>query len=1074
MLRQRCSQCLLYLLPTLLIHLLYLVCPTRGGPIHQADDEIDFRRQVQPILARHCFACHGFDEESREAGLRLDLRESAVEAGAIDPADLANSLLTERIFSDDPAQIMPPPGFHKPLSPEDKEILRRWILAGAEYAGHWAFEKPVKPVVPRSEPDQWMTNPIDHFIERRLSALNLQPAPPLDPELLFRRICFDLTGLPPDPGQSDLFVSEFRTDPQSALSNWIDRLQETPAWAEHQARYWLDAARYADTHGMHFDNYREMWPYRDWVIRALQKNQPFDQFIVEQLAGDLLPDPQIDQLIATGFQRCNITTNEGGTIVEENLALYAADRVQTFGWVFLGLTINCAQCHDHKFDPISIQDYYRIAAFFRNTDQPGLDGNNKEGNFVTLKLPTREDQARLDQINHGLTETEQVVQQFRESSLARFMQSLRANQPGDFQRGISEEKLTVHLPLTNQSMAPSIPQRPEEITGLQLDPPAGWSKSGKLPGSALNIGPSQPLSLGEIGQWDFNRPFSFGGWIKVDNIQGRGAIIARMDNQRQYRGWDLMQEGRRLSVHLIDSWPENSIKLRTHRDVLNDGQWHHVFVSYDGTAKIEGVRIYVDGSARGTQVDNNTLKPESSMLTGVTTRIGQRETSDQWTGGKLQDLRFYDRRLETAEIAAIAWQGEWNEFQELGDNQRTGERIKQLHTKYLEILDPDYQALLDQRVALSAERQQIEDRSPITHIWKERENSEAKTFVLMRGEYDKIGEEVSANTPGFLPAMRDDWPKNRLGLARWLVDRENPLTARVTVNRIWQQIFGQGIVVTTEDFGVMGASPTHPELLDWLACEFQDLNWDLRKLYKLILMSSTYRQSALVTEEKLLKDPDNLHLSRGPRFRMDGEMIRDLALQASGLLSGEVYGPSVKPYQPENIWNVVGLPEGNTRQYQPDRGSNLYRRSVYTFWKRMAPPPNLEIFNAPNREVCTVRRDRTNTPLQALVTLNDIIFVESARKLAERILGEELLDDQQRMHHIARLLLNRQLTEAELRLVSEDLEFYRDHYRSQTEAAVSLIAVGESPVQIGADPPELAAWTMVCQQLINLDETINK
>ncbi|MCA9053317.1 MAG: DUF1553 domain-containing protein [Planctomycetaceae bacterium] len=1034
--------------------------------------ELEYNRDIRPILADNCFACHGADSAARKADLRLDQREAAVDFGAITPNEPEHSELIVRILSDDPDSVMPPPETKKTLTTKQKEMLTRWIAGGAEYQPHWSFIAPVKPELPAVKNEPWVKTPIDRFVLAQLERLQLSPAAEADPRALFRRLHLDVTGLPPSPEDVDAFVTDYTGRGDVALSEWIDRLMNQPSWGEHRARYWLDAARYGDTHGLHFDNYREIWPYRDWVIRAFNTNEPFDQFTIEQIAGDLLPNPTTDQLVATGFQRCNITTNEGGTIDEENMAIYAADRVQTFGWVYLGLTTNCSQCHNHKFDPFTMKDYYSLAAFFRNTTQPPKDGNVKDGRGPALVLPSKEDRPRWDALPGLIAENKARRDERRNTARTEFNAWLASATPDSLSDGALDEGLIVHLPL-NEGAGKEVTSACEPTTSVKTTGEVKWIKDGKFgPAPVMKLGGT--YELGELGDFEKNQPFSYGAWIRAANANASGGIIARMDEQSDYRGWDLWAQGKKVAVHIIDKWSDNAMKVTTQKDVLKPKEWQHVFATYDGSGTLGGIRIYVDGEEQPLATEANSLKADASIRTPTPLRIGQRSSTQVFDGGAIQDVRVYSRQLSGAEVKQLGGIEPLRAILATPAEQRTPEQVNVLFEHYLATLDAEYPQLAQTVSDQEAELEAIRGRSPVTHIQEEKQNTPAMTHVLMRGEYDRPGEEVAAATPAALHPLKEGMPNNRLGLAEWLVDPANPLTARVTVNRFWQQVFGRGIVVTAEDFGVMGALPTHPELLDWLAIDFREHGWDVKRFFKQILMSAAYRQAAINTPEKLEKDRDNAYLSRGPRFRMDAEMVRDCALAASGLLSHAMFGPGVKPYQPTDIWSIVGLPGGDTRNYVQDTGDKLYRRTIYTFWKRMAPPPNLEAFNAPSREVCTVRRERTNTPLQALVTLNDPQFVEAARKLAERALQAGGSDDAATLDMIAVRVLGRRFDDRERPIVLADLAEYRRYYESQPEDAAALVAVGESQRDASLDAVSLAAWTMVSNEVMNLDEALNK
>ncbi|QDT41712.1 Planctomycete cytochrome C [Gimesia alba] len=1039
--------------------------------ISRAAEPLEYNRDIRPILADHCFACHGADSAARKADLRLDQREAAMESGAIVEGKPDESELIARILSDDPDLVMPPHASKNPLTEDQKAALKQWVAGGANYQPHWSFITPKRSSLPIVKNKAWSKNAIDRFVLARLEANGLSPAPEADASTLFRRLHLDITGLPPAPVEVTQFVADYRQRKDAALSEWIDRLMSTTAWGEHRARYWLDAARYGDTHGLHFDNYREMWIYRDWVIRAFNRNLPFDQFTVEQLAGDLLPDPTTDQLIATGFQRCNITTNEGGTIDEENLANYASDRVQTFGWVYLGLTTNCAQCHDHKFDPLTMKDYYSLAAFFRNTTQGPKDGNVADGRGPSIMVPSAEDQPRWNVLPDEIASAKQKREARKKDARSDFKKWLDSVTPDSIGQDIPNDQLVLHLPL-NEGQGKELQAIGLKESLIQVGK-LNWDKNGQS-GPTPVITSGATLEVGSVGDFDRNHAFSYGAWVKTARKDAQAGILAKMDVKAAYRGWDLWQNGQSFGTHIIDAWPGNALKVVTRNRVVKPGKWQHVFVTYDGSGKPAGVKIFVDGREEPIRVEQQSLKADASIRTPTPLRVGQRSEGAIFEGGAVQDVRLYDRQLSGNEVTAIAENSSMQKLLSIAAEKRTPQQAAKLYQYYLANHDADYPKLAASVVRLEAEQAAIRSRSPVTHIQKEKPNSPAMAHILMRGAYDKPGDQVSAAPPASLHAMPAGAASNRLGLAQWVVDSQNPLTARVTVNRFWQEVFGQGIVSTAEDFGIMGAPPSHPDLLDWLAVEFQEKGWDVKQLFKLMLMSATYRQAAITTPEKLEKDRDNFLLSRGPRFRMDAEMVRDYSLAASGLLSKKMYGPGIKPYQPEGIWDIVGLPEGNTRIYVQDKGENLYRRSIYTFWKRMAPPPNLETFNAPSREVCTVRRERTNTPLQALVTLNDPQFVEAARNLAQEAVLNGGDQFEERVQFVAQRLLARNLRPEEQAIAQSSFDDLAAYYTSHIEDAKKLISVGDSKPAEQVDVATLAAWTMLVNELMNLDETLNK
>ncbi|RBP41480.1 cytochrome c [Roseimicrobium gellanilyticum] len=1061
-----------------LLTTLAITATVASGAVHAAStppSAVQFNRDIRPILAEACFHCHGPDPGTRKASLRLDTEEGFFAArdggdSTVVKGQPEKSSLYQRIVTEDVDDVMPPPESHKDLKPEQKELIKRWIEQGASWQPHWSLVKPERPALPTVPGVNAETqNPIDRFVQSRLASVGLTPAPEADKYTLARRVTLDLTGLPPSPEEVEAYVSDTRPD---AYEKFVERLLDSKRYGEHRARYWLDAARYADTHGLHFDNYREMWLYRDWVVNAFNKNQPFDAFTVEQIAGDLLPNRTDEQLIATGFQRCNITTNEGGTIDEENLALYAADRVQTLGWVYMGYTVNCAQCHDHKFDPITAKDYYALAAFFRNTTQGAKDGNVKDSGPI-LVVPSEKDKVRWTALPKEIEVATAARTDRKKTARPEFSQWLASAKPDTLDKDVPSEGIVAHVPLNegtgNEVQAICGPPRTIKATGE-----ISWAPDGKL-GPAPILKSGSTFVLGEEGDFEQKQSFSYGAWIKAGRNGVFGGIIARMDEKAQYRGWDLFQADRGLAVHIVSDWPEDALKVSTRNAVLKPGTWQHVFVTYNGSGKANGIKIYIDGVDQKLNTENASLKRSSSIRTQTPLRIGQRSDVQTFEGGSVQDARVYARELKPAEVKRISEMGPLRAILAATSDKRTPQQHNALYDHYLVTRDESYKKLDKAVVDLEKEKTDIKARSPITHVQEEVMNVKPMTPILMRGEYDKKGETVAAATPVALgPAMPKDAPQNRLGLAQWLIDPNHPLTTRVTMNRFWQELFGQGLVKTSEDFGIMGSAPSHPELLDWLSVEFRESGWDVKHMFKLMVTSAAYKQAALATPEKLEKDRDNALLSRGPRFRMDAEMVRDYALAASGTMSPTMGGPGTRPYQPENIWEIVGLAGGNTRNYVQDTGEGLYRRTLYNFWKRMAPSPNMEAFNAPSREASCVRRERTNTPLQALVTMNDPQFVEAARNLAQHAMVQAKGDPEGITKYITGRVLCRPLKPEETTILQASLKDLQAYYQSKPEDAAALIAVGTTKADASLNASQLAAWTMVCNQIMNLDEVLNK
>ncbi len=1045
-----------------------LVCADPNFCKAEGPRKLQYNRDIRPILSDNCFACHGPDGNKRAAELRLDDRAAAIESGAIEPGQPEASELVERILSGDPESVMPPPASHKTLTAEQKQILQDWIRDGAEYQPHWAFVPPQSPEIPQVQQTSWIRNPIDNFILARLEAEHLAPAREADLSTLARRAAFDITGLPPSPAQLEELLKDTSAN---AYEKYVDRLLQSKRWGEHRGRYWLDYARYADTHGIHFDNYREMWSYRDWIINAFNKNMPFDQFTIEQLAGDLLPNATLDQRIATGFNRCNITTNEGGIIDEEYAVLYARDRTETTSLVYLGLTAGCSVCHDHKFDPMTMKDFYSLSAFFSNTTQPVRDGNVQNTPPV-VQVPREEERTLVDQKREQLAKLEADRHALRESSKGPFDEWVKRSDliSEVLAQSAIADGLQLQLPL-DEGASEFIHFNTAGMAQRAAVPATAVWAEGHVARNAWVTNESSRLSLPGVGGFDTHDAFSFGAWLFVPP-NANGAIFARMNEAEDYRGWDLWLQNGQVASHIISAWPKDAIK-GVAAQKLPENSWVHVFVSYDGSAKPEGLKIYIDGAEQQLNYEAKTLS--GSIRTNVPFSLGKRHSASPANGVRVQDLRVYNRLVNKQEIDALRINARMAYLLAKHGPRSEGEQ-NQLYDWYLQNHNPAYGEITKQIATASTELSQAIARGTIAHVMQEKMDTQPTSFILFRGEYDKRRDAVGAATPAFLPPLSADLPKNRLGLAKWLLAPENPLTARVTVNRFWQEVFGTGLVSTSGDFGLAGQSPSHPDLLDWLAIEYRNNGWNTKELFRTIVTSATYRQSAIVTPDKLEKDPQNRLLSRGPRFRLDAEMVRDFALATSGDLSERIGGPSVKPYQPEGVWEAVAMIGSNTRDYKQDNGENLYRRSLYTFWKRSAPPASMEIFNAPSREVCTVRRERTNTPLQALVTLNDPQFVEAARRLAEATLKlppEVASDDTARVQSIAVRVISRQFTPDELAIVLSSLEQLRAHYIANPADAAQLLAVGESKPAFD-NPTLLAGWTMLVNELMNLDEALNK
>jgi len=1029
---------------------------------------LQYNRDIRPIISENCFVCHGADSASRKAKLRLDSFEEATAKRGDDPAVIIpgkpdESEVIRRIF-DQGDDLMPPEKSHKVLTAEQKELLKRWVAEGAKYEPHWSFIAPVKAPLPKVSNSKWVRNPIDNFIFSRLEKESLKPAPEADRRTLARRLSYDLTGLPPKPEEVEAFVNDKSTN---AYEKLVDRWLAVPQWGEHRGRYWLDAARYGDTHGIHHDDYREMWSYRDCVIAAFNANQPFDRFTVEQLAGDLLPNATREQKVASGFNRCNITSSEGGAIDEEYLVLYARDRTETTAQVWLGMTAGCAVCHDHKYDPLSQKEFYQLSAFFNNTTQRAMDGNIKDTPPVIF-IPQPEDDVRWAAMKGDLAEVQKQLDERKKSARGTFeswvekpvLDEKATRVPTDglvFQASLSEG--------TGETIA-------AEVGGVRREVNVGTNtlwQDGVLSAKAWFVPEKATPEFADVGDFERDQKFSYAAWVKPGEDRN-GSAFARMTETGEHRGWDLFFEGRKPTVHIIHAWQDDAIKVVAKKEIPKD-KWSHVCVTYNGSSKASGIKIYINGEEQMFDTVRDTLT--NSIRTQVPLTIGQRNRGDRLDKAGVQDVRIYARELDRGEAARLAHIPRLQWLAAKPAAERAKENTEELFGLWLSELDVDYMKASLTRDNLKAEEKGIRSRGTVAHIMQEKE-SPAEAFLLVRGQYDQRGDKLAPGTPKVFPPMPADLPHNRLGLAQWLVRPEHPLTARVTVNRFWQELFGTGIVRTAGDFGVAGEMPSHPELLDWLAVEFREGGWDVKKFFKLMVTSATYRQSAVTTPDKIARDPQNRLLAHGPRFRMDAEMVRDTALAASGLLVPKIGGPSVKPYQPSGVWEAVAMPESNTKSYTNSIGEGLYRRSLYTFWKRAAPPASLELLNAPTRETCTVRRERTDTPIQALVTMNDPQFIEAARSLAEHALKQGGGKDSARIDFMAGHLIARPLSASEKQIVSQGLKELLAHYQESPKDAEALIKVGESHADATLDKPTLAAYTMVANQLMNLDEVLNK
>jgi hypothetical protein len=1021
-------------------------------PAHDRPQRVSFNRDVRPILSDKCFRCHGADQNTREADLRLDVEDSAVVDRdghrAITPGKPDESELWRRITSEDESQRMPPVDEPLQLSQLEISLLRRWIEQGANYEQHWSFIPPQRPVRPALQRMNWSRGAIDDFVLARLEVERLQPTAEADRATLIRRVTLDLTGLPPSLQEIDAFLAD---DSPQAYERVVDRLLKSPRYGEHMARYWLDAARYADTNGFFTDDERSMWRWRDWVIGAFNDNMPFDQFTIEQLAGDLLPEATIEQRIATGFNRNHMTTHETGVIDEEYRVEMVVDRLETTSTVWLGLTVGCARCHDHKFDPISQREFYELFAFFNRGPEKGNTGG--PGNSApVIDVPIPELQTRLKRLQQDA--------EAARADLKKLEPEIAAAQT-EWERTVLDELPEVPA----NGLLLQLKMESERISDDYLGVNAAELSPGLI-GTAAKFDGETALELGGRVAFERTDAFSFAAWVLPSNSPA--CVISKNDDLNSMRGFDLIVRKGKAIVHLIHKWNGNAIEVVSQTPVRS-GQWQHICATYDGSSRAAGVKIYFDGRPQPVDIRYDTLS--DTIQTDQPLRLGRRSTSAALVG-MLDEVHVYNRQLADQEVERLATTSLIRSILAKSEKERNPTEQQKLRDLFLtQPAGTRFQPTVTHVVELQEQVRELTSQMTTTMVMQEMEKPR-DTYFLMRGQYDQPGEKVAAHVPLSLPRLPEGVSADRLGFARWLVDPAHPLTARVTVNRFWQQYFGNGIVKTAEDFGSQGAWPSHLELLDWLAVEFIESGWDVKHLQRLIVTSATYRQASYASNELRERDPDNKLLARGPRFRLDAEAIRDSALGTSGLLREKIGGPSVKPYQPAGLWEAVTY-DGDL-SYSQDHGDSLYRRSLYTFWKRQSPPPGMLTFDAPTRETCTVQRPRTNTPLQALALLNDPTYVEAARALAERVLTEVEGSEADRIQFAFRLATARF---AEAEEIETLLAIYRQQlavYQQDSRVAEGLLRVGESARNPSLDVSEHAAWTIVASMILNLDETVTR
>jgi hypothetical protein len=1002
-----------------------------------AADPVQFNRDIRPILSENCFQCHGPDRHQRKADLRLDLEAEALKDlgghRAIVPGRPLESELHRRVTTSDPDDVMPPPKSGLKLTAAEKELLSRWITQGAKWQGHWAFVTPTAPSLPPMRRAGWARNPIDQFVLARLEREGLKPSTEADRATLIRRVSLDLTGLPPTPAD----VAEFLRDPApDAYEKVVDRLLRSPHYGERMALPWLDAARYADTHGYQKDNERTMWAWRDWVIGAFNSNLPFDQFTVEQLAGDLLPQPTLAQRIATGFNRNHRINAEAGAIAEEYRAEYVADRAETTATVWLGLTVACARCHDHKFDPITQKDYYRLFAFFNNVEENGVDGVGPSP-VPQLSVPVPGYEAPIAAAEARLQEANR-----RYLAQAQGLQSEQTRW---------EESRRTELAKTSAAIWSIADQfKTASAEGMKFERLEDFSILG-----------SGPNPLNDVHTVTFAFDDGVVSAIRLEALphetHERGSLARSFDGNFVLSGFDveLVRPGEKPQPLALQSaqadYSEPGWPIAAAIDADPNTGW----AVAGGTRREQRTALFalrepVTGST-GAQLLVR-LRYQSKEEQSIIGRFRLATTS------AAEPSLAVTAALPAAVIAAL--------------RTAPAARSAAAQETIFDYFRTTSSTLAPIRGEVEAARRELAAlrRRATTTVMVMNERTEPRdTFVFARGLYDRPGDKVTAGVPASLPGLKTAAAApNRLDLARWLVAPENPLTARVAVNRYWQMYFGAGLVKSTEDFGTQGDWPSHPELLDWLATEFMRTGWDVKAMQRLIVTSAVYRQESKVSAALLERDPENRLLARGPRFRLPAQFIRDQALAASGLLVPRLGGPPVKPYQPEGLWSATAGINSNTTKYEPDTGESLHRRSLYSYWKRAVPPPAMMVFDAADREVCSVKRRLTNTPLQALNLLNDITYVEAARALAAQVLAPPASSEAERIRRLWQRVLAREPSQREVQQATAALGAYQAKFR-QAPAAAAQFAQASA-----ADAVTSAAWSTLAAVVLNLDETVTK
>ena len=1065
----------------------------QNAPADPIPQTIGFNRDIRPILSEKCFTCHGPDSGTRRANLRLDSAEAAAkdatrntpDEGAmkvVAPSDPDHSALMRRVTAADPRRRMPLGG--EPLSDRQVQLIRRWIEQGAKYDPVWSLIAPVRAELPKVSNPAWARNPIDYFILERLDREGLKPSPEADRAVLLRRVMFDLTGLPPTPAEIDAFVADRSPN---AYEKVVDIALASPRYGERMAAAWLAAARFADSYGLYFDHRKEMSPWRDWVINAFNQNKHFDQFTIEQLAGDLLPNATLEQKVATGFNRNHRMTSEGGANEPEMFAENIAERVATTGTVWLGLTVGCARCHDHKFDPIKQKEFYQFGAFFNSMPESGLAQH--AGNTPPLiYAPNPEQQARLKAFDEQIATLENQLVERRpdiERLQREWEKTLSDSSPVT---GGQEYGLTSYFPLATEAE--------RRFDGKRFIDAGNAGRRGR---KRLDAYLHKPDGNGFSNNVGGGQAFTLAAWIEPDATTGPIITRTGLDTPRS-KGLNLMLKDGKLQLHMVGAngigWMDmDSGHVETVDAVVPNGR-HHVTATYDGSRQIENVFIYVDGKPVKLKVLHNNIGPFNPTQDSL--RVGAGGGAERFRG-EMWDVRTYEIALTADRVAALAEPASLAEIAAVPPDKRTKPQADKIYSYFLEHqasiwVEQDRAEQRRKRLATAAtqqersrqpppatvdeimadlraarrEKEDFEDTLPTTMVMQDLPQPR-EAHVLIRGTYNQLGDKVERATPSWLPPMPKSAPKNRLGLAMWLVDPSNPLTARVQVNRYWEMAFGTGLVKTADNFGSQGEMPSHQELLDWLATEFVRTGWDVKAMQKLILTSATYRQSSKFIPALEEKDLDNRLLARGPRYRLPAEMIRDQYLAISGLLVDKIGGPSVKPYQPEGLWDY-----GRRTSYVQDHGENLYRRSLYMYWRRSTPPPSMAMMDAADHDNPAVSTSRTNTPLQALTLMNDVAVLEASRMLAERMMTEGGATPAARVAFAYRLATGRHPSDTDLNVLLKNLQWFREQYQADREAALKLLSQGEHPRNEQLDVADLATHTMVASLIFNLDAVITK